>query len=368
MVCDRPLHILHVTAPAAFGGLEAVVLELADGIRSRGHRVTVSVATEGANVHPFVAALRERSLDLFLPPSGYWAEIRAIRDFAARERVDVLHSHGYRADLLTLLASRRPRRRRASTVHGFTFTGFKNRVYERVQRAALRAFDAVIPVSQPLRILLRRSGVPSGRLHCIPNGYRCAQAPKARGEARGRLGLPQEGVIIGWVGRMSREKGPDIALHALHGLERRDWIAAFLGDGPDRASLRTLADRLGIAANIRWLGVVPRAGGLLAAFDALLLSSRTEGTPVVLLEAMAAGVPVVATAVGGVPDLLGGGSAGWLAAPRDSDALSVALGEALAGGAAVEHRVATARERLATEYEPEAWIDRYEAVYRRLMD
>lgn len=249
-----------------------------------------------------------------------------------------------------------------STVHGFTGGDWKNRLYERVQVRALRRFDAVVVVSEALRDRLRRGGVAAERLQLIPNAW-IGSAPMTRMEARFRLGLPQADVVVGWVGRLSVEKGPDIAVRALAELPREVSLS-FVGEGPERRAAERLAQDLGVGDRIRWHGPMPEAAALLSAFDAVLLSSRTEGTPMVLLEAMAAGVPVAATAVGGIPAALLPG-AGRLAEPGSSSALAEAVAAVLApgtcqaaGGAEVERALGQGRAR---------WLERYESVYRSVV-
>ena len=186
----------------------------------------------------------------------------------------------------------------ATTVHGFTGGGARNQVYEAMQRLALRRFDAVVAVSEPLARQLRVT-VPGDRVRTIRNAWSPAEPPLPRAEARARLGIGEGELVAGWVGRLSPEKGADVLLYALPTLPALH--VSFLGDGADEAFLRGRAARLGVADRVRWHGAVPGAAALYAAFDVFVLSSRTEGTPIALFEAIAAGVPVVATRVGGVP-------------------------------------------------------------------
>jgi glycosyltransferase involved in cell wall biosynthesis len=137
-----------------------------------------------------------------------------------------------------------------------------------------------------------------------------------------------------------------------------------IGDGPDVEQLRERSASLGFGARVRWHGAVPGAGGLMAAFDAFVLSSRTEGTPMVLLEAMAAGVPVVATTVGGVPDVVSGGEA-LLVPPEAPASLAAALRTLLLDPAGARERAAAARARLQA-FDAGLWLDRYDAVYRQV--
>lgn len=354
-----PGTVLHVIAPAPFGGAETVVRALATGLRERG--VTISVlAAVNTPAHPFVAALRNAGFEPAISSGGRMKQIRAIRALKRDGRARIVHSHGYRSDVLARLANRDGGSALISTVHGFTGGGLRNLFYERLQRGVLRGFDAVVAVSGPLKSDLVGHGVAPERVHLIPNALPPGSV-LPREIAREHLGLPASASVIGWVGRLSEEKGPDLALEALNALERIDWIAAFIGSGPLERELRARALDSPIASRVRWLETQPNAGELMAAFDVLMCSSRTEGTPMVLLEAMAAGVPIVATAVGGIPDLLEHGVRGRLVPPGEPRALARALEEILGSS----HRIETAIGGASAMYSE--WLSKYESVYREVL-
>jgi glycosyltransferase involved in cell wall biosynthesis len=138
-----------------------------------------------------------------------------------------------------------------------------------------------------------------------------------------------------------------------------------IGDGPNQTALVRRAAGLGLGESVQWSGGRPDASRLFAAFDAFALSSRTEGTPIVLFEAMAAGVPIVASRVGGVPDVVGEREA-WLVGPEDSEALANALIELQGNRPEAVRRAEAARQRLSAEFRVEPWLDAYEAIYWRL--
>ena len=219
-------------------------------------------------------------------------------------------------------------------------------------------------VSKPLVERLARSGVDRARIRLIPNGLSTGSPPASREAARQALGLPPDGLVCGWVGRLSEEKGPDVFVRALP-LVPKAWRASIVGSGPMGDRLRDEADALGVTDRIRWHGVVPEAGRLLAAFDVLVLSSRTEGTPMVVLEAMAARVPLVVTAVGGVPDVVNDQEA-ILVAPDAPEALAAAIASVSDRPEVAKSRVDRASQRLAADFSASAWLDRHESVYRRL--
>ncbi len=365
------LSIVHVLAPAAAGGLERVVHALATGQARRGHRVTVaSVVTEAD--HPFLLALEGTgvtSSPIVVPGRGYRQERGAVRAITADVGADVVHTHGYRADVVDAGAARSAGRgvRTVTTVHGFTGGGWRNRFYEALQRRAFRRFDAVVAVSEPLQRSLVSWRVPATRVHMIPNGYQAAATTVERRDARAALGLPADGYVIGWVGRLSKEKGLDVLFEALALVRDRPVTVAVIGTGRERASLDALAAARGIRDAVRWMGLVPDAARFYRAFDLFVLSSRTEGTPIALFEAMDAGVPIVATAVGGVPAVVSPNEA-MLVPSQDPAGLAKALQATQDDPAAARVRAASARRRLVDVYGVDPWLDRYDRVYAGLVD
>ena len=361
--------ILHILAPAAVGGLERVVGSLAAGHRALGHQVYVAAVLEPpASNHPFVRDLIGRNVEvepIEVAPRSYFAERRAIAQLCRRVRPDIIHTHGYHADVLDAGVGRRLGIPTATTVHGFTGGDWKNRLYERLQRRAFRRFDAVVAVSRPLGDALRDGGVSPDRLHVIPNAWGGAVSFLERPAARRELGLPPQGFRIGWVGRMKHEKGPDVMLEALALLRDAPVTLSMLGDGDMTAALRARADTLDVTTQTTWHGSLQEAASLLRAFDVFVLSSRTEGTPIVLLEAIAAGVPVVATTVGGVPDVVSAAEA--LLVPSDDPAsLAAALRDTLANPDAAAVRARAAQRRLEREFAAQPWLARYETLYRAI--
>jgi glycosyltransferase involved in cell wall biosynthesis len=361
------LSILHVLAPARVGGLERVVHALAIGHHRAGHDVRVAAVLEpGEEDHPFVRPLDEAGVPvarIVLGSRSYLRERRQVAQLCRMRRPTVMHTHGYRTDVLHVGLARSLDIPVVTTVHGFTGGGAKNRVYEWLQRRAFCRFDAVVAVSRPLGEALGRAGVPRHRLHVLPNAWAGDHQFEERDAARRALGIPAEAFHVGWVGRLSSEKGPDVMLEALGRLRDLSFVASFIGDGPERPALERRAAELGLEGRVLWHGLVPEAGRWFRAFDVLVLSSRREGTPIVLFEAMAAGVPIVAARVGGVPDVLGEGT-GLLVEPEAPGDIARAVRAIHDAPVAAAERAWAARERLAREFSVEPWLARYEAIYR----
>jgi glycosyltransferase involved in cell wall biosynthesis len=359
--------ILHVVAPGEIGGLERVVHLLAHAQARAGDDVHVAAVLDpGCADHPFLGTLASAGVTthpIVLPGRAYRRERAAIDELCRRLRPHVVHTHGYRPDIVDAGAARRLGIPTVTTVHGFTGGNWKNRLYERLQRRAHRSFDAVVVVSRALVERLIQDGVPPHRIHVVQNAWQETAPPLERSAARRALGLSPDGFCVGWAGRLSGEKGPDVLLDALAHLTDLPVRVSFLGNGREQRSLAARARQLGVEQHIRWHGIAPDAGRYFAAFDVFVLSSRTEGTPMVLFEAMAAGVPIVTARVGGVPDVVSTAEAA-LVAPEDPLALAAALRAAYSNPAAGRERAHRARARLLTDFTTPPWLDRYAAIYR----
>lgn len=358
------LRILHLLAPAPFGGLEQVVLSLAAAQRAAGHDVHVGAVLEPDADHPVLAALGAAGVHTYalrLPIRAYRRERAVVRDLCADLRPDIVHTHGYHVDVLHGPVVRKLGIPCVSTAHGFIGGAWKNRLYEHLQRRAFRRCEAVVAVSKPMAEGLAAWGIPEEQVHWIPNAWTDSVSFLERGEARLRLGMDPDAFSVGFIGRIGREKGPDVLVEALGELNG-GANAVFIGDGRMRPELMARAEAMGLGDSIQWAGLVPGAARLMKAFDMVVLSSRTEGTPVVLLEAMAAGVPVAATRVGGIPDVVSEGEAA-LVAPEDPGALAAAIRDVMEDRRGAARRAARAGSRLRQELGADRWLDRYDRVY-----
>jgi glycosyltransferase involved in cell wall biosynthesis len=301
---------------------------------------------------------------IVVPGRQYGEERKSIGQLARRIGAEVIHTHGYRPDVVDAPVGRAVGLPIVSTVHGFTGGGMRNRIYERLQLFRLRRFDGVVAVSRPIAKKLVTSGVRPDRVHCIPNAWLGGGVTLPAAEARRVLDLDATKRWIGWVGRISHEKGLDVMIEALAILDDPTVALVVMGRGPEEQAVRARAQQLGISARIKWCGVVENAERYFAAFDVFVLSSRTEGTPMVLLEAMSYQLPIVATAVGGIPDVLDREQA-LLVERANPAALASAIASVFSDPAASRQRAQKAQARL-TAFAPEPWLRSYESLYRQL--
>jgi glycosyltransferase involved in cell wall biosynthesis len=252
------------------------------------------------------------------------AAIRMLRRVIRERSAEVMHTHTAKAGATGRLAAltsvgARPRVV-VHTYHGHVLSGYFNpgreRAFRVVERILAWSTDALVAVSEEVRDdLVRMRIAPASKFTVIPYGFdldsRVADATENRERVRSQLGIAADAFVIGWAGRLTAIKRPLDLIRVAAGIE--DAVLVLAGDGEDRDSVQTLAEELGVAHRVRFLGYRDDLGSLYAAFDVFLLTSANEGAPVVVIEALAAGVPVVATDAGGTASVLDAGETGLLA-------------------------------------------------------
>ena len=359
------MRILHLVAPAPFGGLERVVYALSVGQKQKGDDVgVITLLEKDARAPSIVGELRRASVTVIPvthPSRSYRGQRRSIVATCDQFAPDILHSHGYLPDFLAASLGSKFYVARVSTVHGFTGGSPRNRLYEWMQRRSFSRFDAVVAVSHVLARQLAADA--AGRvIQTLPNAWTAVEEPLPPESARASLRLSANVFNIGWIGRISREKGADVLLEALPALDDLNLHVTFIGEGRERPKLEDKARKLHVEDRVSWRGEVPQAARLLRALDLLVISSRTEGTPITLFEAMHAGIPIVATLVGGVPDVISSNEA-ELIQPDNPPVLAAAIRRVHENPEAARVRAVLARSRLESGFAAAPWIDSYKRIY-----
>jgi glycosyltransferase involved in cell wall biosynthesis len=380
-----PLRVATVIARLE-GGAGVLALRGALALDSAACRMTI-VTGQGDQL---VAAARAAGLEVVLEPS-LRAPIRPAADLRALARLaalftardfDVVHTHCAKAGAVGRLAARRAGVPRIiHTFHGFPFHEFQSRAlrgaYVAIERRLGQLTSAALCVGAGVAAeAVRRELLPPDRVRTIGvsvDGPGRAQASRASGSpaavrlarrrARAALGLPDDALVVGAVGRLTYQKAPGDLVAALARLGRPDVIGTWVGSGE-------LAGRVARQARALPPGQFRLAGergdilDILPAFDVFALPSRYEGLPTAVVEAMICGVPVVATAVNAVPDLVVPGETGLLVPPQRPALLAAAIGELLDSPALAARLAATARTRISGQYGEEslrtALLDAYE--------
>lgn len=358
----KVLHVVSPQPPGETGGADLHVADLATA-QLAGGPVRPHVLELGNK--GYAGALAGRRVPVTTIANPYRASVFGEVSDAIREvSADVVHTHGYDADLLGVAGwLRRPRPRPAlvATVHGLIWTPSGNLAKTTATLAALRlAADAVIVTSRGRADGLRRV-FPPGRLWVVANGVQILPLPHRR--------ISRQRPVLGYVGRLSPEKGLCRVIEVCAALAGRlpELTCRIVGTGAEEAHLRELSDRFGVADRIQFVGLAANVAVELSRIDVLLLLSDTEGTPRAVVEAMAARVPVVATEVGGVPDLVADQVDALLVAPGDVAAAAAAVHRVVADPALAERLARSAFHRYQNEFTVERMRDSVLAVYERAM-
>ena len=283
------------------------------------------------------------------------------------QNVSIWHGHDYKSDALGLLLRKFHPMKLVSTVHGWGVKSKKTPLYHAVDRFSLKSYDRVICVSDKLLAECLDAGVPIGNLCEIDNAIDLSSynsLPEKR-EARTSFGIDPENPVVVAVGRLSKEKAFDVLIQAFADLLTTGLDATLLiaGDGPERECLRHQIASLRVEDSVRLIGHVVDPREVYAAADVFVLSSTSEGLPNSLLEAMACGVPVVATAVGAVPSVVTDENNGLLCPASDASSLTLALHRLLSNEALRGQFSAAARNTIENRYSFNRRMQKIAAIY-----
>ena len=368
------LHVAYLTAGLAKRGYETTLVA---GSLARGEDSMAFVADElGIEVERIEELHREIS-----PLRDAVAIVRLAR-LIRRVRPHILHTHTAKAGAVGRLAALLAGDARppivVHTFHGHVLRGYfdplRTAGFRLLERWLATKSTALVAVSPQVRDDLVSLGVaPRERFVVVRVGIELEQRVAAerdgRGESRRVLGIGPDRFAVGWIGRMTGVKRTDDVLRAFRRLRDRgvDACLCMIGDGPDRPAVERRAHELGLMRDTFFLGYQEEVAPFYAAFDAMILPSINEGTPVSAIEAVAAGRPVVATRVGGVPDVIREGEDGFLVEPGDVDALAERLAR-LAADPELRERLGTAgRARVIPRYSVERLVDDIDLLYRSLL-
>jgi glycosyltransferase involved in cell wall biosynthesis len=336
------IHVLEILGNAILGGMETYVERLVENLPADRFAVTALCPFES----PFTERLRSRDIEVLvtpMPEDPPWSSIQMTCAMIKSGAIDVLHAHLPNAHALAGIAGRLTGKPVLATLHG--------------HKVGMLDLEVHRSAGTHLSVVCRQSyfhalglGVSAGQLSCNPNGVDTEAfkpRPRPADGLRAKLGIPAAAKVVGFLGRLSPEKGPEVFLRAALLAQARlaDAHFVFVGDGPLAASLKEQIARLKLEQRVHLAGLQREVAAVLNEIDVLVSSSHSEAMPLAVMEAMASGLPVIATRVGGIPDMIEQGESGWLVAPNDFSDIAARLEQVLATPGELERMGRSARAR-----------------------
>jgi succinoglycan biosynthesis protein ExoA len=357
--------VLQLVSSEGYYGIETMLVSLAEALERLGCGSRVGVLCDSRSPHVEVAdeALRRGLRVHVIPCRGRWDReaVRNLRGVVEQNGVDAIHAHGYKADFYAWAAARGSRTALVATCHNWPNKRPLMRGYAALDRLVLRRYDAVAAVSPTVAALLGRWGVKARE---IANGVDAERFRSGEPALRREL-AGADGFLVGFVGRLVPAKGGAVLMEAAQRVlaEAPEARFVFVGDGEARGEWQELAARLGIDRSVVFTGVRRDMPEVYASLDVMALPSLDEAMPMCVLEAMAAGVPVVATRVGGVPELIVPGETGELVEPGEPAGLANAILRLLGDRAEARRLGENGRALAVREHSVEATAREYLALY-----
>jgi glycosyltransferase involved in cell wall biosynthesis len=372
----KPRVLIMIAADEISGPAKGVLQFLEHAPSGAFEYVVCNFDRENHPVGQFVKEARRRKLNLrllrqrrSLDPAMIFEARRVVQE----HDINLIQTHGYKSNTIGFFLRLLCRRPWMGFAHGYISDSATNRFYNRIDRLVLRQADRVVAVSHALKGLLTRHGVAAHRIRVVHNAIEAsAAAPSTSArEVRLRHGVAPGEKLIGVIGRLNPEKGQLVFLKAMERTIRHvpDVKALIIGDGQDRSTLERFCRERGLAPRVLFLGFQENIADYYQVLDLLVQPSFSEGLPNTVLEAMSFGVPVLATAVGGVPEVIQDGN-GVMVPPNDPDSLAERLIELLSDGARRQAIGARGREslhpRFASDHRARQIIGLYQELLARM--
>jgi glycosyltransferase involved in cell wall biosynthesis len=367
-----PRVAIQLISTGGFYGAERTLLELAVFLRDQGWDSRI-IALEGDGAGELMRRASEQGIagEAYVPNGrlGLMPMLRRVRATLAAESHAVVHSHGYKPDIL-LAALGVPRRLPCfATCHSWYSETTKLKALEYLDKRSVRRFDHVVAVSEEIYRDLNANGTPAERLSRIDNGISVPILDvHRREEIRAEWNISAGEKLVVQIGRLAKSKQNALLIKAMANVCRD--IAAkvvLVGDGEERTALVQYARSIGIDNRVIFAGYRRDAAAIMASADLLAITSDKEGLPIVVLEAMALGCPIISTRVGAIPEALSPESA-WIIPVGDEPALVNALHEALGEASPARSRAAKAKSVFLERYERDVmgrqYLDLYERAWR----
>jgi len=380
---NRKIKVAYVLTPIDFGGSEKVSLNFLKNFNIDKFEIVPilltrpweekkifekEISNEGLKYHTIPVAKRpaKEGKDYFKVLRCY----RMLFTLLKEGRFDLVHTNGYFADILGGLATKIVRIPHVATCHGFIQNDKKLRLYNKIDILLLRWSNRIIAVSESIEAQLVGAGVSKDKVHIITNAV---VLPDLEGDINDKkisslkksYNIKERQFVVGYVGRLSAEKGTINLLRSAIELKEKTLFfkIILIGDGPERENLMDFVSKNNLGKEVVFAGFLENPGELLPLLDVFVLPSLTEGTPMALLEAMSYGVPVVASRVGGIPDVISHNVDGVLTTPGNSQAVTESIMALSLDQVGRKSMSKKARGKIRDKYGVTPWCNKIESLY-----
>lgn len=379
---SNPFRVGLLATSVEFGGLEAVVKKLIDHLDQERFDITPLIFTANRQKdRTLVSKLKESGIkyhDIIVDGERIkymnpMKNLKQVYNLIKDHQFDLVHTHGYRADVLGFMAASPLRVPLIATCHGFIPNDKKLIFYNSIDKFVLKSFKRVIAVSNDIAATLIEDGVKEENISVIPNAVNLNHDERSikqcRRMKRELMEWHDNYFVLGYVGRLSEEKGLRFLIAAASDLITAGIPVrlAIIGEGSERNDLEFMTRQHGIETVVKFLGFQKDIHSWLPAFDAFILPSLMEGTPMAMLEAMLCGIPVVASSVGGIPDVIKSGENGLLVRAGNTIEISEAVRILYRNQELRSIMGIKARETIQTKYNVKDWITKIEEEYLRVV-
>lgn len=382
----KSIRVMHLNASVQIGGAEKVIMTLSKGMKDTAFDpIVASFVTYGESASgggEFIEESKRLGIDTRIITtkkmcrfmlSELFRNLFDLCRLIRKEKIKLLHTHGYKADIIGLAASKILNIPIVSTAHGWTSCSKNVKLYEFLDRLALRFFDRVIAVSDSVKDRLLKSHISPQKIEKIYNAIELKTSSEvllSTKSFKDSFNLSNGNKLIGAIGRLSIEKGLSYFLEAgKEVISRYPQIRLLIvGEGPERQNLEIMAERFAIKDKVIFCGFQKDISTIYSILDVVVLSSVTEGLPLTLLEALAHEKPVVATRVGGVPELIKDGETGILVNPKDSQGLANGILKILDNPEEAKKLAMRGRKLVEEKFNSKSMSERIEKLYYEVLN
>lgn len=298
-------------------------------------------------------------------------QILHIYRIVKKHHPDIIHTHGYKTNVLGFLVAKLFGIPIVTTVHGFYSNKMKTEILLRLSLMLLRHFDRIIVVSDQIKAELERAQVSSKKMRLIKNVpfIETKENLASASTFREEFGIPFNAKLIGFVGRLEPVKDCSLFIKTIPRVIKSNPDSHFVvvGDGSERKSLESLVTELCIENRVSFCGFRDDTMNVFQSLDLYVLPSINEGIPLAMLEAMSHGVPVVATRVGGIPEVIKDKVNGILVPPKNIEALAESIVESLSNPNETAKRILEAKKTIINEYDMRKWIEKIQGIYLEMI-